>query len=417
MREMKESGIEWIGEVPVNWIIERLQWHLSEIKETNKPERTRSVLSLTNKLGIVPYEEKGNQGNVAKEDYTQYKLAYPGTIVANSMNILIGSVGLCDYFGCVSPVYYVYKPNDGENLRFLNYIFQIQQFQRELRRYATGILEIRLRVASDDIMKRYIAFPSLSEQARIVEYLDKKCNQIDTLIANVQAQIEKLKAYKQSVITEAVTRGLDPSVPMKDSGIQWLPTMPIGWKLSRIKNEIIPLERPVLADDEVITCFRDGVVTLRRRRREDGFTVSFTEHGYQGVEIGDLVIHGMDTFAGAIGCSDSRGKTTPVVHVCRTTGNNRYFMYFLRSMAYNHVYMDFSNGVRIRSSDFRNFAKLAIFNIIVPPLDEQDAIVEYLDSKSAQIDRLLALKQAKIDKLNEYKKSLIYEYVTGKREA
>ena len=417
MREMKDSGIEWIGEVPVNWIIERLQWHLSEIKETNKPERTRSVLSLTNKLGIVPYEEKGNQGNVAKEDYTQYKLAYPGTIVANSMNILIGSVGLCDYFGCVSPVYYVYKPNDGENLRFLNYIFQIQQFQRELRRYANGILEIRLRVASDDIMKRYIAFPSLSEQARIVEYLDKKCNQIDTLIANVQAQIEKLKAYKQSVITEAVTRGLDPSVPMKDSGIQWLPTMPIGWKLSRIKNEIIPLERPVLADDEVITCFRDGVVTLRRRRREDGFTVSFTEHGYQGVEIGDLVIHGMDTFAGAIGCSDSRGKTTPVVHVCRTTGNNRYFMYFLRSMAYNHVYMDFSNGVRIRSSDFRNFAKLAIFNIIVPPLDEQDAIVEYLDSKSAQIDRLLALKQAKIDKLNEYKKSLIYEYVTGKREA
>ena len=417
MREMKESGIEWIGEVPVNWIIERLQWHLSEIKETNKPERTRSVLSLTNKLGIVPYEEKGNQGNVAKEDYTQYKLAYPGTIVANSMNILIGSVGLCDYFGCVSPVYYVYKPNDGENLRFLNYIFQIQQFQRELRRYANGILEIRLRVASDDIMKRYIAFPSLSEQARIVEYLDKKCNQIDTLIANVQAQIEKLKAYKQSVITEAVTRGLDPSVPMKDSGIQWLPTMPIGWKLSRIKNEIIPLERPVLADDEVITCFRDGVVTLRRRRREDGFTVSFTEHGYQGVEIGDLVIHGMDTFAGAIGCSDSRGKTTPIVHVCRTTGNNRYFMYFLRSMAYNHVYMDFSNGVRIRSSDFRNFAKLAIFNIIVPPLDEQDAIVEYLDSKSAQIDRLLALKQAKIDKLNEYKKSLIYEYVTGKREA
>lgn len=417
MREMKESGIEWIGEVPVNWIIERLQWHLSEIKETNKPERTRSVLSLTNKLGIVPYEEKGNQGNVAKEDYTQYKLAYPGTIVANSMNILIGSVGLCDYFGCVSPVYYVYKPNDGENLRFLNYIFQIQQFQRELRRYANGILEIRLRVASDDIMKRYIAFPSLSEQARIVEYLDKKCNQIDALIANVQAQIEKLKAYKQSVITEAVTRGLDPSVPMKDSGIQWLPTMPIGWKLSRIKNEIIPLERPVLADDEVITCFRDGVVTLRRRRREDGFTVSFTEHGYQGVEIGDLVIHGMDTFAGAIGCSDSRGKTTPVVHVCRTTGNNRYFMYFLRSMAYNHVYMDFSNGVRIRSSDFRNFAKLAIFDIIVPPLDEQDAIVEYLDSKSAQIDRLLALKQAKIDKLNEYKKSLIYEYVTGKREA
>ena len=119
MREMKDSGIEWIGSIPTHWKTERLQWHITEIKETNKPEKSRQVLSLTNKRGVIPYEEKGAQGNVSKEDYSQYKLAYPGTIVANSMNILIGSVGRCDYFGCVSPVYYVYKPKDGENLEFI----------------------------------------------------------------------------------------------------------------------------------------------------------------------------------------------------------------------------------------------------------------------------------------------------------
>ena len=158
MHEMRDSGIEWVGEIPAHWRMERLQWHISEIKESNKPEKSRQVLSLTNKRGVIPYEEKGAQGNVAKEDYSQYKLAYPGTIVANSMNILIGSVGRCDYFGCVSPVYYVYKPNDCENLDFINYMFQMEQFQKELRRYANGILEIRLRVSSEGILKREMGF-------------------------------------------------------------------------------------------------------------------------------------------------------------------------------------------------------------------------------------------------------------------
>ena len=193
MSKKIDSGIEWVGEIPSHWKMERLQGHVTEIKESNKPEKSRQVLSLTNKRGVIPYEEKGEQGNVAKEDYSQYKLAYPGTIVANSMNILIGSVGRCDYFGCVSPAYYVYRPNEGENLEFINYMFQLEQFQKELRRYANGILEIRLRVSSDGILKREMAFPPIAEQERIVSFLDGKLTQVDALVANVEAQIEKLK--------------------------------------------------------------------------------------------------------------------------------------------------------------------------------------------------------------------------------
>ena len=149
-KNMIDTGIEWIGTIPASWKVERLQWHLDEINEKNNPVKTTNILSLTNKLGVVPYSEKGNQGNVAKENYDEYKVAYPNTIVANSMNILIGSVGYCDYFGCVSPVYYVFKNING-NLKYWNYVFQTQEFQKELRKYANGILEIRLRVSSNDI--------------------------------------------------------------------------------------------------------------------------------------------------------------------------------------------------------------------------------------------------------------------------
>lgn len=236
MREMKDSGVEWIGEIPETWIVERLQWHLDEIKESNSPIKTTQVLSLTNKAGVIPYEDKGEQGNKAKENYDEYKLAYPDTIVANSMNILIGSVGICRYFGCVSPVYYVFKPKENELLSYLNYVFQMEQFQKELRRYANGILEIRLRLSSANIIKRYVAFPSHEEQIAISHFLDRKCTQIDALISNAQQQIEKLKAYKQSVITETVTKGLDPDVKMKDSGVEWIGEIPEHWGTPQIKH-------------------------------------------------------------------------------------------------------------------------------------------------------------------------------------
>lgn len=232
---MKDSKIEWIGQIPISWNLQRLKGCLTEFKVLNNPIQTTQVLSLTNKLGVIPYEEKGEQGNKSKENYSEYKLAYPNTIVANCMNILIGSVGVCNHFGCVSPIYYVFKPTNERDLKFLNYIFQSQPFQKELRRYAKGILEIRLRVSANDILGRYVAFPPLQERNRIVRHLDSKLKQIDTLVANQQVQIEKLKEYKQSIITEAVTKGLDKTAPMKDSGVEWIGEIPESWSINRIK--------------------------------------------------------------------------------------------------------------------------------------------------------------------------------------
>lgn len=178
----KSSGEEWLGDVPAHWKIVRLQTQLDEVNEKNNPVQTTQILSLTNKLGVIPYEEKGNQGNKSKEDLSDYKIAYPNCIVANSMNILIGSVGLSKYYGCVSPVYYVFKTKRGANIEYLNYLFSMPSFQRELRKYANGILEIRLRVSSGNILKRKVAVPPIDEQNLIVEFLNSETKRIDNLI-------------------------------------------------------------------------------------------------------------------------------------------------------------------------------------------------------------------------------------------
>ena len=415
-REMKDSGVEWIGEIPENWKVERLQRHLREINRINNPIETNCILSLNNKTGVIPYEQRDNMGNKKKEDYSQYRIAYPDTLVMNSMNVIIGSVGISHYYGCVSPVYYVLKPIYNTELRYVNYIFQIERFQKELRKYANGIMEIRLRISVHDTLRRLVPMPDIKEQCRIANFLDNKCKNIDTVIEKTKMSIEKYKKLKETIVVQTVTRGVEKKRKIKNTKIEWLEKIPFEWEECRIKNVIFPVIKDVYDEDEIVTCFRDGTVTLRKNRREDGFTISFTEKGYHGVDKGDLVIHGMDAFAGAIGCSDSRGKITPVVHVCKTTGNNRYFMYFLRSMAYGNILMDLSNGVRIRSSDYRNFAKLGIFRIGVPPLEEQNLIVEFLDRKVNEIEKIVEKKQIFCQELEAYKKSLIYEYVTGKKE-
>ena len=198
---------------------------------------------------------------------------------------------------------------------------------------------------------------------------------------------------------------------MKESGIAWVGPMPIEWNIKRGKFTLRLLNRPIEETDEVITCFRDGEVTLRKNRREDGFTVSLKEIGYQGIEPGDLVIHGMDGFAGSIGISDSRGKASPVLVVCDSEENKKYIMYYLRSMAYNDVFTALATGIRVRSCDLR-WNKIAELPYILPPVMEQIKIIQAIDDSTAKVDALIANVQAQIEKLKDYKKSLITEVIT-----
>ena len=193
--------------------------------------------------------------------------------------------------------------------------------------------------------------------------------------------------------------------------IPWIGEIPSHWRVMRGKTILSLLSRPAADDDEIITCFRDGEVTLRKNRREDGFTVSLQEIGYQGIEPGDLVVHGMDGFAGAIGISDSRGKSTPVLNVMDSTENKRFLMYYLRAAAYKDVFMSLSTGIRVRSCDLR-WNKLSVFPFVLPTMAEQAQIVAFLDHKLEEIDTLIKEAKASIEEYKAWKASVIYEAVT-----
>lgn len=218
--------------------------------------------------------------------------------------------------------------------------------------------------------------------------------------------------------TAAPTAAFEKYPAYKESGEIWLPKIPLHWDMKKGKLLFNKEERPARDEDEIVTCFRDGQVTLRANRRTEGFTTALKEHGYQGIRKGDLVIHAMDAFAGAIGVSDSDGKSTPVYSVCtpkNTSQVNQFFYaYFLRNMATSNIILALAKGIRERSTDFR-FKDFGELKIAFPPLPEQTAIAQFLDDKTAKIDRAIAQKEKLITLLKERKQIIIQDLVTGKK--
>lgn len=419
MREMKDSGIEWIGEIPKDWNVERLQWHLVEVNNSNNPIQTTQILSLTNRLGVIPYEEKGDMGNKSKQNCSEYKLAYPDMIVANSMNVIIGSVGISSYFGCVSPVYYVFAPRKGNNIKFLNYIFQTVGFQKELRKFANGILEIRLRVSANNILKRMIALPSTEKQRRIVSILDAKCTEIDSLIADIQLQIDILEQYKRSVITEAATKGLNPDTEMKDSGIRWVDKLPSHWDIIPSKYLFRNSDLRKQAGDVQLTASQNwGIIPQEEYMERTGAKIVFANQGLENwkhVEPDDFVIS-LRSFQGGLEMSSVTGCITWHYVVLKAARSivPRFYKWLFKSDVYIAALQRTCNFIR-DGQDLRysNFSQVPLY---IPPVDEQRQIADYLDEKCSEIDTIIAEKRTQKNILEQYKKSLIFEYVTGKKE-
>ncbi|WP_029319379.1 restriction endonuclease subunit S [Butyrivibrio sp. AE3004] len=424
MIEYKETDIQWLGSIPSSWELKKIKYVLRERIEKNNPVRTSFILSLTAKQGVIPYDEKEGGGNKPKEDVSAYRLAYPGDIVMNSMNILSGSVGLSNYFGCVSPVYYMLRPKDeADDVRFFNYIFQTTMFQRSLFGLGNGILikesgngklnTIRMRIPMDKFGGLYIPIAPREEQHAISDYLDGKCAEIDSLISNIQREIDTLEAYKKSVISESVTKGLDLNAELKDSGIFYMGPINSLWGISKIGYTCTKLTRAFNPEDMAVVCSNKGKV-LPRDENATGKMVS-EDNAMQGIIKGDIAIHGMDTWHGAIALSDMDGKITRVVHVCDSSEDKRYIVYYMQYLAFQGVYKLISNGVRGNTSDFRSWEKVKDIYIPLPPKSEQERICNYLDDVCQEVDLAIEKKQEQLDILETYKKTIIYEYVTGKK--
>lgn len=409
MREMKDSGIEWIADIPEHWSVSKIGG-LYSLRMTKVSDRDYPPLSVTNK-GILPQLETAAKTNA----HDDRKLVCKGDFAINSRSDRRGSCGISSYTGSVSLINTILHPMTEMHPQYYDWLFHTIQFGDEFYKWGHGIVDDLWTTGWQDMKKISIPTPPITEQAVIADFLDEQCAEIDTLVTDIQSQIEALEEYKRSVITEVVTKGLDPDVEMRDSGVQWIGMMPTHWDCQRGKYLLRYVQKPVRDDDGVITCFRDGEVTLRSNRREEGFTMADKEIGYQGIDVGDLVVHGMDGFAGSIGISDSRGKASPVLNVLDTEQNKRYIMYYLRSMAYNDVFVALATGIRVRSCDLR-WNKLAELLYPMPPVEEQQAIVEHIDSVLERTNAIIADKKQQIETIEEYKKSLIFEYVTGKKE-
>lgn len=426
MQTMKDTKIKWLGEIPDSWQLKKIKYVLQERIEKNNPVRTTYILSLTAKQGVIPYDEKEGGGNKPKEDVSAYRLAYPGDIVMNSMNILSGSVGLSQYFGCVSPVYYMLRPKEkDDDVRYYNYIFQTTLFQRSLFGLGNGILikesgngklnTIRMRIPMDKFGGLYIQIAPKDKQRKISDFLDAKCGEIDILIKNIQEEIDVLEDYKKSIISEGVTRGLDCNSALKDSRIFYMGPIKETWSISKIGYICTKLSRGFLPEDTALVCSNKGKVLIRDENAV-GKMVS-EDNAMQGIKKGDIAIHGMDTWHGAIALSEYDGKITRVVHVCDSNEDKRFVVYYMQYLAFQGVYKLISNGVRGNTSDFRSWDKVKDIYIPLPESrEEQKKICDHLDLVCKEIETAIDNKREQLDMLEQYKKATIYEYVTGKKE-
>lgn len=411
MREMKDSGLKWAGKIPTDWKITKGKYFMSVLE---RPVRDDDGVITCFRDGVVTLRSNRREdGFTIATVEAGYQGIEPGDLVVHGMDGFAGAIGISDSRGKGTPALNILDCT--ENKRYIMYLLRSMAFSEVFMALSTGI---RVRTCDTNWRKlRELDYliPPINQQRVIFEYLDRKCAEIDLLVADIQNQIDTLEQYKRSVITEAVTKGLNPKAELRDSGVPWIGIMPAHWDCIRGKYILKYLQKPVKQNDEIITCFRDGEVTLRSNRREDGFTVADKEIGYQGVDVGDLVVHGMDGFAGAIGVSDSRGKASPVLNVLDTEQDKRYIMYFLRSMAYGDVFLALATGIRVRSCDLR-WNKLSELMYPIPPIDEQKEIVDYIDTILQKVDAIITEKKEQLETLDAYKKSLIFEYVTGKKE-
>ncbi len=410
MREMKDSGISWVGEIPTNWTIGRIGG-LYSLRNQKVSDKDYEPLSVTMK-GVLPQLETAAKTN----DGDNRKLVRKGDFAINSRSDRRGSCGIADRDGSVSLINTILKPRNQMNARYYNWLFHTPMFADEFYKWGHGIVDDLWSTNWEEMKKIQIPFPSLAEQQRIAEFLDRACGKIDGLKENIQSQIDTLEQYKRSVITEAVTHGLNPSAPMKDSGVDYIDKIKSNWRITKIGFVCSKLTRGFSAEDPALICSNNGSVMLRDEEKACGKMVS-EDNAMQGIHIGDIAIHGMDTWHGAIGFSKIKGKITRVVHVCDSTEDKRFIVYYLKSLAYQNVYKLISNGVRGNTSDFRSWDKVKDIYICLPATKkEENEICDYLDAQCENIDMIIADKKSQIETLDGYKKSLIYEYVTGKKE-
>lgn len=409
-REMKDSGIEWIGEIPVEWSIVRIGSQYSE-RKTKVSDTEYPPLSVTMK-GILP-----QLSTAAKTDaHDDRKLVCKGDFAINSRSDRRGSCGISPYDGSVSLINTILCPRDEMNPQYYDWLFHSTMFSDEFYKWGHGIVDDLWTTNWQDMKKISIPAPPLPEQQKIASFLDSECAKIDDVITKTKATIEEYKKLKQSVITEAVTKGIRPNREMKDSGIEWIGEIPENWSTVPIKRVLVEINnRTENGSGEPLSVNqKKGVV---KSSESDAANPSQTTEGWKKVSINDIVFNKYKAHSGVFFVSKYEGIVTFNYSVfrCIETNQPQYFEYLFKTTGCIGEFRKQMRGVGDSISPLysRDLFKIMIS---VPPVTEQIEIIEFLNTKRSEIDTLIAKKEQIVTELESYKKSLIYEYVTGKKE-
>ena len=418
----KDSCVEWLGEIPSHWECLPIRSIFKFRNEKNDPIKTDNILSLSIANGVTEYSDENRGGNKRKDDLSSYKLAYPNDIVLNSMNVIVGAVGVSKYFGAISPVYYALSLyNQRANLSYYESIFKNENFQRGLLRFGKGILikfgengkmnTIRMKISQDDLKKLYFPIPPLDEQQKIAQFLDDKTAKIDQAVDLAEKQIALLKEHKQILIQNAVTRGLNPDVPLKDSGVEWIGQVPEHWEVKKLKFVLTLSNKKEESKNSNKRYI--GMVNI------ESFTgkindIPLIAEGIANSFYKDEILFGkLRPYLAKSYLADFDGICSTEFLVYRSTKvlNNRFALNIFLSYGFIDAVNASTYGSKMPRANAEFISNMFL---AIPPLSEQKQIIDYLDKQTAKIDQAIALKTAHIEKLKEYKSVLINDVVTGK---
>lgn len=417
MRRMKDSGVEWIGYIPCNWKVEKGKYHFTNNKyvpgiNSNKYDR----LALTMK-GVVNRSKEDTEG-LQPKDFNTYQLLKENELVfklIDLQNVSTSRVGLSHTTGLVSPAYIILRAN-GDIIPEYAEKYYLMLWHRQIFN-ALGDNGVRSNLGLSDLLNIPIPFPSKTIQLSIAKFLNAKCSEIDALVADIEAEIYTLEEYKKTIITEAVTKGLEHDVEMKNSGIEWIGDVPQNWSIEKIKFHLKRNEPKNPGNTVVLSVYREYGVVPKDSRNDNHNVTSEDTSKYKYVREGNLVINKMKAWQGSLAVSEYTGIVSPAYFIYKFKDNTfekRYFHYLIRS-CYRDEFKRISAGIREGQWDL---SPLAFENtlVLIPPVDEQVKIVNFIDTKCSEIDSLISDKKQQLEVLGEYKESLIYEYVTGKKE-
>ena len=414
MREMKDSGIAWVGKIPTHWTKKKGKYILRYMSKPVKQDD--SVITCFRDGEVTLRSNRREDGFTMADKEIGYQGVDVGDLVVHGMDGFAGAIGISDSRGKASPVLNVL--NTKQNKKYIMYYLRSMAYGEVFTALSTGI-----RVRSCDLRWNKLAellypLPPIDEQNNIVNYIDEQIARTNEIIADTQAQIDTLEQYKRSIITEAVTHGLNPSAPMKESGAGWMPLIPLHWKADKLKFHLRQRGIKNQIDKQVLSLYREYGIVPKDSRDDNHNVTSEDVSDYRYVRVGDFVVNKMKAWQGSVAVSNYEGIVSPAYFVYEFSDdliNKRYFHYLMRNKTYATEFRRLSGGIREGQWDLPSEA-LNNTIILLPPLDEQQEIADYLDNKCAEIEQIIADKKSQIETLDGYKKSLIYEYVTGKKE-